>query len=92
MVSSGIRKDNLGQAADSLRKCNTPRITNTPAGAARKVYQIAYCPESVVMHSHNYTSKEAYKRSFGEAKALAAVLDWKSCPNELGSHSVAWLV
>lgn len=36
-------------------------------------YTIKYVPESVVMHSHNYTPRQAYKRSFGEAWALADV-------------------
>ena len=36
-------------------------------------YRVAYVPESVVMHSHNYNPAQAYKRSFGEARALAAV-------------------
>jgi rhamnosyltransferase len=34
----------------------------------------------VVMHSHNYTPAQAYKRSFGDAKALAA--SWKGKPGE----------
>jgi hypothetical protein len=33
------------------------------------------------MHSHNYTPQQAYKRSFGEAKALAAV--WHESPKEI---------
>jgi rhamnosyltransferase len=45
-------------------------------------YRIAYCPESVVMHSHNYTPRQAYKRSFGEAWALAAV--WKGSLRDMG--------
>jgi len=36
-------------------------------------FQVSYCPDSVVMHSHNYTPRQAYKRSFGEAWALADV-------------------
>jgi rhamnosyltransferase len=44
-------------------------------------YNVVYCPESVVMHSHNYTPRQAYKRSFGEAWALAAV--WKGHPAEV---------
>jgi len=36
-------------------------------------YRISYCPTSVVVHSHNYTPQQAYKRSFGEAWALAAL-------------------
>ena len=36
-------------------------------------YEIIYAPESVVMHSHNYTLHQAYKRAFGDAMAMAAV-------------------
>src|SRR5207247_263983 len=36
-------------------------------------YEIVYVPESLAMHSHNYTPAQAYKRSFGEAQALAYV-------------------
>src|SRR5207247_1435466 len=41
-------------------------------------YRIVYVPESVVMHSHNYTPAQAYRRSLGEGKALAAV--WPGTP------------
>jgi rhamnosyltransferase len=33
------------------------------------------------MHSHNYTPAEAYRRSFGEGRALAAV--WDGEPGEI---------
>jgi rhamnosyltransferase len=39
-------------------------------------YGVVYVPESVAMHSHNYTAAQARKRSFGEGRALAAV--WNS--------------
>jgi rhamnosyltransferase len=35
-------------------------------------YEVIYVLESVVMHSHNYTLRQSYKRSFGDAKAMAA--------------------
>lgn len=41
--------------------------------------QIMYVPESVVMCSRNYTPTQAWKRSFGEAYALAAV--WPGRPS-----------
>jgi rhamnosyltransferase len=44
-------------------------------------YRIVYVPESMAMHSHNYTPKQAYKRSFGEAQALAYV--WTRKPREI---------
>jgi rhamnosyltransferase len=44
-------------------------------------YRIRYVPQSVVVHSHNYTPQQAYKRSFGEARALAAV--WEGPPGAI---------
>jgi len=35
-------------------------------------YHVLYAIDSVAMHSHNYTLKQSYKRSFGDAKAMAA--------------------
>lgn len=35
-------------------------------------YEIPYAIGSVAMHSHNYTLRQSYKRSFGDAKAMAA--------------------
>jgi rhamnosyltransferase len=35
-------------------------------------YSVEYALDSVVMHSHNYTLKQTYKRAFGDAKAMAA--------------------
>jgi len=35
-------------------------------------YEIPYAIDSVAMHSHNYTLQQSYKRSFGDAKAMAA--------------------
>ncbi len=71
MVSSGLRRDawarrgfhetlQYSEDVDYARWCRA------------EGYRVAYCPGSVVMHSHNYTPRQAYKRSFGEAWALAA--------------------
>ncbi|MBB5350877.1 rhamnosyltransferase [Haloferula luteola] len=35
-------------------------------------YHVLYAIDSVAMHSHNYTLKQTYKRSFGDSKAAAA--------------------
>jgi rhamnosyltransferase len=34
--------------------------------------EIPYSVDSVVMHSHNYTFRQSYKRAFGDAMAMAA--------------------
>ena len=38
-----------------------------------KGWDVAYAPESSVIHSHNYTLKQAFRRAYGEAFALAAL-------------------
>ena len=48
-----------------------------------KGYEIRYIPESVVMHSHNYTPRQAYKRAFGEGWALAGV--WTGRPTDINA-------
>jgi rhamnosyltransferase len=52
-------------------------------------YKVIYCPESVVVHSHNYTPAQAFKRSFGEARALAAV--WSGHPSEINWRRTVFL-
>jgi rhamnosyltransferase len=47
-------------------------------------YDIPYAADSVVMHSHNYTVRQSYKRSFGDAKALAAIRT--TPPHEMNYH------
>lgn len=55
-------------------------------------HDVAYCPASVVMHSHNYTPAQAYKRSFGEAWALAAVWDGDpTVPTHPARLAAGWL-
>lgn len=71
MVSSGIRKD-IWQQRGFLEKLQYAEDDEYTRWAKQLGYKVAYCPESVVMHSHNYTPAQAYKRSFGDAKALAA--------------------
>lgn len=34
--------------------------------------EVIFAEDSVCMHSHNYTLRQSYKRSFGDAKAMAA--------------------
>ena len=80
MVSSGLRKDIWSRRGflESMQYSEDDEYTRW---CRSEGYRIAYCPESVVMHSHNYTPRQAYKRAFGEAWALAAV--WNGRPTEL---------
>jgi rhamnosyltransferase len=74
MVSSGLRKDVWAKRGflESMQYSEDDEYTRWCRAAG---YEVVYVPESVVMHSHNYTPRQAYKRSFGEAWALAAVYD-----------------
>jgi rhamnosyltransferase len=80
MVSSGLRKDIWSQRGflEAMQYSEDDEYTRW---CRAQGYRVLYCPESVVAHSHNYTPVQAYKRSFGEARALAAV--WNSSPAEI---------
>jgi rhamnosyltransferase len=80
MVSSGLRKDIWSRRGflESMQYSEDDEYTRW---AKAQGYAIVYRPDSVVMHSHNYTPRQAYKRSFGEAWALAAV--WSSDPENM---------
>lgn len=79
MVSSGLRRDVWAQRGfrEAMQYSEDDEYTRW---CRAEGYEIAYCPTSVVMHSHNYTPRQAYKRSFGEAWALADV--WRGAPGE----------
>ncbi|HUR45184.1 MAG TPA: glycosyltransferase [Candidatus Saccharimonadales bacterium] len=79
MVSSGLRKD-VWAKRGFLEKMQYSEDDEYTRWCRAQGYKVVYCPESVVMHSHNYTPAQAYKRSFGEARALAAV--WNGQPSE----------
>jgi rhamnosyltransferase len=80
MVSSGLRKDVWARRGflESMQYSEDDEYTRW---CRAEGYGIAYVPDSVVMHSHNYSPAQAYKRSFGEAWALAAV--WNRSPGEM---------
>ena len=80
MVSSGLRKDIWTQRG-FLEKMQYSEDDEYTRWCREQGHRVAYVPDSVVMHSHNYTTQQAYKRSFGEAKALAAV--WNEPPSAI---------
>jgi rhamnosyltransferase len=91
MVSSGLRKDIWSKRGfrEDLLYSEDDEYTRW---CRAQGYHVAYCPESLVMHSHNYTPEQAFKRMFGEAKALAAV--WTRSPGEfswLRTVCLGWL-
>jgi rhamnosyltransferase len=91
MVSSGIRKDIWARRGFDVRMTYSEDDEYTRWCRAQG-YRIVYVPESVAMHSHNYTPAQAYKRSYGEARALAAV--WRGDRDDfnwLGTVGGGWL-
>jgi rhamnosyltransferase len=75
MVSSGLRRDAWARRGfrETMQYSEDDEYTRWCRAEGCRV---VYCPESVVMHSHNYTPRQSYKRSFGEAWARSAV-----CPS-----------
>lgn len=56
--------------------------------ARQEGYTIRYVPESVVMHSHNYTLGQLFRRHAGEGQAEAAIFDWSRWDRSLLRYSV----
>jgi rhamnosyltransferase len=91
MVSSGLRKDIWAKRGflETIQYAEDDEYTRW---CRAQGYSIVYCPESVVMHSHNYSPQQAYKRSFGDARALA--VSWRKSPSEfswLRTILLGWL-
>jgi rhamnosyltransferase len=78
MVSSGVRKD-IWARRGFLETMQYSEDDEYSRWCCSEGYQVKYCPDSAVVHSHNYTLGQVYKRSFGEARALAAV--WRRAPS-----------
>jgi rhamnosyltransferase len=72
MVSSGLRRDVWARRGFS-ENMQYSEDDEYSRWCRAQGYRVSYCRNSVVMHSHNYTHRQAYKRSFGEAWALAAL-------------------
>ncbi|MSU58574.1 MAG: glycosyltransferase [Pedosphaera sp.] len=91
MVSSGIRKD-IWSKRGFLEKMQYSEDDEYTRWCRAQGHRIVYCEDSVVMHSHNYAPAQAYKRIYGEARALAAV--WtgsESDINWLQTVAFGWL-
>jgi len=72
MASSGIRKD-IWMKRGFNEQMQYSEDDEYTRWCRAQGYRVVYVPESVVMHSHNYTPAQARRRSHGEARALAAV-------------------
>jgi rhamnosyltransferase len=56
--------------------------------ARQKGYEIAYIPESRVLHSHNYTISQAYRRSYGEGRAEADIFIWNKWESSILRYTI----
>jgi rhamnosyltransferase len=76
MVSSGLRREIWEKRGfrEDLQYAEDDEYTRW---CKAQGYEVRYIPESVAMHSHNYTPAQSYKRSFGDARALAASWEGK---------------
>lgn len=72
MVSSGLRKDIWAQRGFDERMQYSEDDEYTRWARAQG-WRVDYVPDSVVVHSHNYTPEQAYRRSYGEGRALTAI-------------------
>lgn len=91
MVSSGLRREVWARRGfrEDLQYAEDDEYTRWCKGAG---YGVAYVPESVVMHSHNYTPEQARRRSFGDARAIGKA--WRGSPrkfNWLETVALGWL-
>ena len=79
MVSSGLRKDVWAKRGfrEDLQYAEDDEYTRWCKALG---YQVVYVPESIAMHSHNYTAEQSYKRSFGDARAIGKA--WTGSPGE----------
>ncbi len=77
MVSSGIRKDLWLRRGfnEAMQYSEDEEYTRW---ARAEGYRVLYVPESVAIHSHNYTPDQAARRSFGEGRAHAAMWNGKA--------------
>jgi rhamnosyltransferase len=69
MVSSGLRRDVWARRGfrEDLQYAEDDEYTRW---CRAQGYEVRYVEKSVAMHSHNYTAEQAYKRSFGDARAI----------------------
>lgn len=79
MVSSGLRKDVWAKRGfrEDLQYAEDDEYTRW---CKAQGWAVAYVPESVAMHSHNYTPEQSYKRAFGDARAIGKA--WSGAPGE----------
>ncbi|MEI7533283.1 MAG: glycosyltransferase [Verrucomicrobiae bacterium] len=88
MVSSGLRKDVWAKRGfrEDLQYAEDDEYTRW---CKAQGFDVVYVPESVAMHSHNYTPEQSYKRAFGDARAIGKA--WSSSPSEFNFLKTVFL-
>ena len=91
MVSSGLLKEVWARRGfrEDLQYAEDDEYTRW---CRAQGHTVAYVPESVAMHSHNYTPAQARRRSFGDARAIGQA--WQGSPGEfnwLKTVALGWL-
>ncbi|MCF7763755.1 MAG: glycosyltransferase [Verrucomicrobia bacterium] len=78
MVSSGLRRDIWSRRGfrEDLQYAEDDEYTRW---CRAQGHAIVFLPESIVMHSHNYTPEQSYKRAYGDARAIGKA--WTDSPN-----------
>jgi len=56
--------------------------------ARQNGFFIKYVADSVVMHSHNYTLGQFYRRHYGEGRAEASIFEWSTWDSSLLRYSL----
>jgi len=79
MVSSGLRKDVWSRRGfrEDLQYAEDDEYTRW---CRAEGMEVRYVPESVVMHSHNYTPEQSRRRAFGDARAIGQA--WTGSPGD----------
>lgn len=90
MVSAAIRRDVWSRRGfrEDLRYAEDDEYTRW---CRAEGYEVYFVPDSVVMHSHNFTTAQCYRRSFGEARSLG--LTWSGdtpAPGVLKTLFAGW--
>lgn len=82
MVSSGIKKS-IWSIRGFSEKMHYSEDDEYTRWCVSQGWKIKYCPDSVVVHSHNYSAEQTKKRQRGEGEALALMaqeysirMDW----------------
>ena len=91
MVSSGLTREVWAKRGfrEDLQYAEDDEYTRW---CRTQGYEVVYVPESVAMHSHNYTPEQAARRSFGDARAIGKA--WTGSPREFSwfkTVALGWL-